>query len=181
MENDDADLSAITGQAETLQRALDGLESRSRSFGSALSSALRGAVDDGKGLDDVLRSLGSRLADIALSAGLKPLETMISGAASNLLGGFGKLLPFADGGVVSQPTYFPMGGNMGLMGEAGSEAILPLKRGADGALGVAASGGSAGPQIVFNVTATDAQSFQKSEAQISAMLARTAMRGQRNL
>jgi len=181
MENEDVDLSAITGQAETLQRTLDGLESRSRSFGSALSSALRSAVDGGKGLDEVLRSLGSRLTDIALSAGLKPLETMISGAASNLLGGFGKLLPFADGGVVSQPTYFPMGGNMGLMGEAGSEAILPLKRGADGALGVAASGGSAGPQIVFNVTATDAQSFQKSEAQISAMLARTALRGQRNL
>ena len=169
MENDDADLSAMAMQAETLRRTLDGLETRSRSFGSALSSALRSAVDGGKGLDDVLRSLGNRLTDIALSAGLKPLETMISGAASNLLGGFGKLLPFADGGVVSQPTHFPMGSNMGLMGEAGSEAILPLKRGADdGALGVAASGGLAGPQIVFNVTTSDAQSFQKSEAQISA-------------
>ncbi|KQV32618.1 phage tail protein [Rhizobium sp. Root1203] len=181
MENDDTDLPAMTGQAETLERALGVLETRSRSFGSALSSALRSAADGGKGLDDVLRSLGSRLTDIALAAGLKPLETMISGAASNLLGGFGKLLPFADGGVVSRPTYFPMGGDIGLMGEAGSEAILPLKRGADGSLGVAASGTAGTSQIVFNVTAADAQSFLKSEAQISSMLARTAMRGQRNL
>ncbi|KQV63992.1 phage tail tape measure protein [Rhizobium sp. Root1220] len=171
----------MAGQTETLQRALDDLEGRSRSFGSALSGALRSAADGGKGLDDVLRSLGNRLANIALSAGLKPLETMLSGAASNLLGGFGKLLPFADGGIVSQPTYFPMGGNMGLMGEAGSEAILPLRRGADGALGVAASGAGARPQIIFNVSATDAQSFLRSEAQISSMLARTAARGQRNL
>jgi phage-related minor tail protein len=181
MDNDETDLVAATGQAETLQRALDALETRSRSFGAALSGALLSATDGGKGLDDVLRGLGNRLADIALSAGLKPLETMISGAASSLFGGLGKLLPFADGGVVSQPTYFPMGGNTGLMGEAGSEAILPLKRGADGALGVSAAGGGGASQIVFNVTATDAQSFQKSEAQISSMLARTTMRGQRNL
>ncbi len=111
---------------------------------------------------------------------MKPLEGLIGGAVFGLAGGLGKIVPFADGGVVSAPSYFPLGGNVGLMGEAGSEAILPLRRGPDGALGVAAAGGG-GTQIVFNVTATDAQSFQKSEAQISAMLARTAMRGQRNL
>ncbi len=33
------------------------------------------------------------------------------------------------------------GGGIGLMGEAGAEAILPLKRGPDGALGVASQGG----------------------------------------
>ncbi len=42
---------------------------------------------------------------------------------------------FANGGVVSSPTYF----NKGLMGEAGPEAILPLQRGAGGALGVSAN------------------------------------------
>ena len=180
MEDDDSGLGQMAGQADELRRALEDLEGRSRSFGTALSGALKSAASGGKGLEDVLRSLGNRLADIALSAGLKPLESMIGGAFSGLLGGAGKVTPFADGGVVSAPSYFPMGGNIGLMGEAGSEAILPLRRGPDGALGVAAAGGG-GTQIVFNVTATDAQSFQKSEAQISAMLARTAMRGQRNL
>jgi tape measure domain-containing protein len=49
----------------------------------------------------------------------------------------GALVPFAGGGVVAGPTTFPMsGGRMGLMGEAGAEAIMPLRRGADGKLGV---------------------------------------------
>ena len=50
--------------------------------------------------------------------------------------------PFAMGGIVTRPTFFKYakGGEMqnGLMGEAGPEAIMPLKRGADGKLGVAA-------------------------------------------
>jgi hypothetical protein len=47
---------------------------------------------------------------------------------------------FATGGIVSSPTFFQFadGGkiNMGLMGEAGPEAIMPLKRGPDGRLGI---------------------------------------------
>ena len=44
---------------------------------------------------------------------------------------------FASGGVVAAPTFFGMaGGKTGLMGEAGPEAIMPLRRGASGALGV---------------------------------------------
>jgi phage-related minor tail protein len=84
--------------------------------------------------------------------------------------------------VVSAPTYFGSAGGLGLMGEAGAEAILPLKRGPDGALGVAAGGGGGGgAQIVFNVTAQDAASFRKSEGQIAAMLTRAVGRGQRSL
>jgi len=91
-------------------------------------------------------------------------------------------VPFAKGGVVSTPSYFPMGGEIGLAGEAGAEAILPLARGADGRLGVAAGAGQgAGAPIVFNVTTPDAQSFLKSEAQVSAMLARAVGRGTRGL
>jgi hypothetical protein len=56
----------------------------------------------------------------------------------------GNVVPFANGGVVGSPTTFPMaGGKTGLMGEAGPEAIMPLKRGKDGKLGVAADGGGA--------------------------------------
>jgi tape measure domain-containing protein len=51
---------------------------------------------------------------------------------------------FASGGIVSSPTLFKFadGGTTrtGLMGEAGPEAIMPLKRGADGSLGVQANG-----------------------------------------
>ncbi|NTE85804.1 phage tail tape measure protein [Agrobacterium rubi] len=180
-------------EAQALADVMDDLERRSQRFGSALTSALQAATTGGKGLDSVLQGLGTRLSNIALSAGLKPLENILSSAVSSLTSGAGSLFafadggvpgrvtPFADGGVVSSPTFFPMGGDMGLMGEAGSEAILPLKRGADGSLGVAAAGGGGGTQIVFNVTASDAASFRRSEGQISAMLARSVGRGQRGL
>ena len=52
----------------------------------------------------------------------------------------GALQPFATGGVVTRPTFFKFanGGQMknGVMGEAGPEAIMPLKRGPDGRLGI---------------------------------------------
>lgn len=47
---------------------------------------------------------------------------------------------YANGGIVTKPTLFPMAnGNVGLMGEAGYEAIMPLQRGSDGKLGVQAA------------------------------------------
>ena len=64
-----------------------------------------------------------------------------------------KIVPYAYGGVVDKPTLFPMANGMGLMGEAGAEAIMPLKRGKDGKLGVAAQGGGIG-NIVVNVDAS---------------------------
>ena len=63
-----------------------------------------------------------------------------------------KIVPYAMGGIVSRPTIFPMANGMGLMGEAGPEAIMPLKRGANGNLGVQSSGGIG--NIVVNVDAS---------------------------
>jgi len=60
----------------------------------------------------------------------------------------GIVIPFAQGGVVDRPTLFPMAHGMGLMGEAGPEAVLPLKRLSSGRLGVEAAGG---PQVTVNV------------------------------
>ena len=64
--------------------------------------------------------------------------------------------PFAAGGVVNSPTLFKFasGGALrnGLMGEAGPEAIIPLKRGRDGKLGVAGGGGTT--NVVVNVDAS---------------------------
>jgi hypothetical protein len=61
-------------------------------------------------------------------------------ANGNIFSG-GNVIPFAKGGVVSAPTLFPMsGGRTGLMGEAGEEAIIPLRRGPGGSLGVQSYG-----------------------------------------
>ena len=192
MEPGDID-EALAG-ADELRSVLDDLDARSRSFGTALSSALKGAVLDGDSLIEVLQNIAYRFSSISLDVGLKPLETsvssLVSGASNALSGAFGfshggvpgRVQAFAAGGIVSQPTYFPMAHGTGLMGEAGAEAILPLRRGADGRLGVAAGeGGSQPMQVVFNVQATDAQSFRKSEGQINAMLTRAVGRGRRGI
>jgi lambda family phage tail tape measure protein len=72
------------------------------------------------------------------------------------------IIPYAKGGtftnsVVSKPTLFKFanGGTTrtGLMGEAGPEAIMPLKRGPDGKLGVS-GGGSAPVNVTVNVDAS---------------------------
>lgn len=80
------------------------------------------------------------------------------------------LKKFAKGGIVTQPTLFAYGsggsGNFGLMGEAGAEAILPLKRGRSGNLGVEASGGAT--NIVVNVDASGS-SVEGDEAQGKAL------------
>ena len=83
-------------------------------------------------------------------------------AEKNALGGvYGDELyaAFAKGGtftngIVTSPTYFKFarggGFGTGLMGEAGPEAIMPLTRGADGSLGVTASGLGMSLQVVIN-------------------------------
>ncbi|MBV4500366.1 phage tail tape measure protein [Pseudomonas shirazensis] len=67
---------------------------------------------------------------------------------------------FADGGaftnsIVSTPTAFGMaGGRMGVMGEAGDEAVMPLTRTAGGQLGVRAVGGGGGTSISMPMSLT---------------------------
>ncbi|WP_114213931.1 phage tail tape measure protein [Ochrobactrum sp. 3-3] len=173
---------SVDADTSAFDRALTDLEKRSSSFGNSLTSALKGAITSGKGLEDVLRGLAGSLAGTALSAGLQPLQSLTSSMMGGLLGGIRGIMPFAKGGVVSSPTYFGMGnGALGLTGEAGAEAILPLARGADGRLGVATGGGGKPVQVVFNMTSPDASSFRKSEAQLSTMLAGAVRRGARRL
>lgn len=49
-----------------------------------------------------------------------------------------------SGTVVNRPTFFAFAKGAGVMGEAGPEAILPLRRGADGKLGVVVEIGGSG-------------------------------------
>ncbi|MEO1607816.1 MAG: phage tail tape measure protein [Pseudomonadota bacterium] len=185
----------VNADTEPLQRELARVSTLGEQFGRSLTRSFEGLVLHGRSFGDVLRSLGQRLAQLSFQAAFKPLETGIGGFLENLFsgaltmgnanniraGGRALPIPFASGGVVAAPTFFPLNnGRMGLMGEAGAEAILPLRRGSDGRLGVAAQG-SGGMAITFNVTSPNAESFARSEAQIAAMLARTVSRGQRVL
>jgi hypothetical protein len=74
-------------------------------------------------------------------------------ANGNAFGANG-IIPFAKGGIVNSPTLFPFAKGTGLMGEAGPEAIMPLQRGANGKLGVLATGGGGDINVVVNVDAS---------------------------
>jgi len=66
--------------------------------------------------------------------------SMLGFANGGAFSGGNQVTAFADGGVVGGPTTF----NMGLMGEAGPEAIMPLHRDGSGTLGVKMNGGVGG-------------------------------------
>ncbi|QND52400.1 phage tail tape measure protein [Phyllobacterium sp. 628] len=171
----------IKADTNGFETTLKNLKSHSDQFGRSLTDALKGATLSGKSLDDVLRQLGLSLSGMALSAGLKPIQEIGSKFFSDMIGALGPAKPHAKGGIVSSPTYFTAGGSLGLMGEAGAEAIMPLTRGADGRLGVAAQGGGSPVQVVMHINTPDAASFRKSEAQLTGMLARAVRRGSRTL
>jgi phage-related minor tail protein len=140
-----------------------------------------GALIDGKSFRSLLGDIARSFADIALKAAIKPFGDLLGGMVGNLFAagnpGLGNVTPFAKGGVIAAPSYFPLRNGLGLMGEAGPEAIMPLQRGPDGRLGVAGGGGEV--HVTFNVQAQDARSFARSEAEVSAMLLRAVRRGAR--
>nr|WP_232816684.1 phage tail tape measure protein [Paracoccus zhejiangensis] len=171
------------------------VSSLSSGIGSGLRRAFEGLVFDGAKLSDTLRGLGRSISDTIFAVAMKPVEQALAGTLAQGIGGVmagampfamggaflqGRVMPFAKGGVVSQPTTFPMRGATGLMGEAGSEAIMPLRRGADGRLGVAATGGGRAINITMNVTTPDVAGFRRSQSQIAAELGRALSRGERN-
>jgi hypothetical protein len=84
----------------------------------------------------------------------------------------GNVIPFANGGIVGSPTMFGMsGGRTGLMGEAGPEAIMPLKRGPDGKLGVE-GGGNVTVNQTFNFAANGDDSVKKIIAEAAPKIAK---------
>jgi phage-related minor tail protein len=191
----DADTKVFRSEIVAAQRL-------ARGFGASINAALSSAIVYGRDFDSVLSTLGLRLSSLALNTALKPLEEGLSGAFKNLFSGGSDdiasaaraplpfkpmkdgaeaVQKFATGGVISAPTYFPMGVGLGLAGERGAEAIMPLARGADGKLGVAAQGQPAPLNITVNVSTPDAASFRRSESYLSGVIARAVARGERRL
>jgi phage-related minor tail protein len=172
------------------------VEGMTRSFGTGLRRAFDGVVFDGGRLSDAMRRLGQSITNTLYNSAMRPVQNALGGTLASGLAGVmshvmpfaqggafsqGRVMPFAKGGVVSGPVMFPMRGGMGLMGEAGPEAIMPLTRGTDGRLGVRADGDGARPiNVVFNISTPDVAGFQRSQSQIAAQMNRLLAQGQRN-
>ncbi len=174
-----------TQDLASMKTLLDQINLSAGNVSKTLTAGFGAATTSGKSFNDTLATIAQSLAKMALRAGTKSLaEGLVSGLGSMFSGSFGgdaPVAPFADGGVVASPTYFANGGSIGLMGERGAEAIMPLARGPDGKLGVISQGSGAPVAVTVNIAAQDVESFRRSEAQITGALARAVARGQRNL
>ncbi len=155
--------------------------SLSSSIGGGLRRAFDGVVFDGMRLQDALRGVAQSVAASAYSVAMKPVQNAVGGAIASGLSGLlgGAVTPFAKGGVVASATQFQMRTGMGLMGEAGPEAIMPLSRGPDGRLGVTA--GAVRPvTVVMNIQTPDVAGIQRSQSQIAAAAQRMLAQGSKN-
>lgn len=149
-----------------------------------------------KGMEDALTSFvttgklnfksfaASILADLARIAAQKAIAGIAGALFGGTTAGASNVTPvyakggafsggtqfFASGGVVNRATGFGMANNkMGVMGEAGPEAIMPLQRGADGKLGVKMNGSSGqGVTNVFSpsITVTGSSGSQKENEEL---------------
>jgi tape measure domain-containing protein len=150
------------GAWEATAEAVRAAQERSREIAQGLAQDIVGPIKEAlqsgeftwetfaSAISRIAQNLANRLIELAF----KPIENALMRAFSGMGGGGGffaslfgfarggafaggqELTAFARGGVVNRPTVFPFSRGIGLMGEAGPEAILPLRRGRDGRLGV---------------------------------------------
>ncbi len=130
--------------AAELRPALDDLGDKlgetgkaAESVGSGISSALAsmatGAKSAGEAFEDMGETILSTIARIMsqrfTDSFIMPLVNSIFSVAGFANGGVIGSIKEASNTVVDRPTLFPFAGGVGLMGEAGAEAIMPLSGG----------------------------------------------------
>ena len=164
---------ALKEQRAEQQQIADTISS---SMGSAFMSIIDGTKSVGDAFKDMARAIIAELVQVLIVKRAVSAVTSFLGFADGGVFSGGNVIPFANGGVVNSPMTFPMsGGKMGLMGEAGPEAIMPLKRGKDGKLGVAAEGSGAVTVVQhFNFSANGDDSVKKIIAQAAPQIANMA-------
>lgn len=147
----------IGGMQSGFQSLVDGAQSLNQTMAQATTGAfnkmgdsLSAFVTTGKG--DFKDLSASILQDISKMLIKWALFKALSGIGGAIGGNFGSFLQttfqakgggwsngvqfYANGDVFNKPTAFRHAGGLGVMGEAGPEAVMPLTRGPNGKLGV---------------------------------------------
>ena len=190
---------SVRGAFQDLTKEMDDFKNRvAKDFATTIVGSFRSIVNGTKTVSQAFREMAisviQQIMDILI---WQPLISSLTNGISGMLGsamgptgnGFlGQLLGFglsaatggstrgsymfANGGVVGSPTYFGLAnGGMGVMGEAGPEAILPLKRGANGKLGVE-GGGNVTVNQTFQFAANGDESVKRIIAEAAPQIAK---------
>ena len=147
--------------------AFDAVIAGSEAFGASLQKIASGVLIDiakqlmqiyviNSAINAISNIFGPKTKGFLPGVNFNPAAFSMPALAANGMVAANGIQPFASGGIVDRPTLFRFAsggaGNLGLMGEAGPEAIMPLKRGRDGKLGVAGGGGDV--LVTVNVDAS---------------------------
>ena len=147
---------AETKRHDALQKAKEEQEALGASIEASMEKAFMSMVDGTASVKDAFKAMAvDIIKELYRVLVVKKMVAAISGglfADGGVISNGSQVQAYANGGVVGGPTTFAMsGGKTGLMGEAGPEAIMPLKRGANGKLGVQMEGGGGSTTIVQNI------------------------------
>lgn len=157
---------------ETMPEAIGAAKSAAEEFGLTFTSALEDAIVTGESFSDMLKGMEQDIARLIVRKTITEplmnvdwgamLGALIPSANGNVFAGVPGLSAYS-GTVVSKPTLFPFAAGAGLMGEAGPEAILPLKRGPNGKLGVEGGGSSVQVNVINNAGGTQATATERED------------------
>lgn len=156
-------------QLSAIENVTDKNKRLAKDLGMTFKSAFEDAIVGGKKFKDVLASLAQDIERLLARRFItEPLMAGMDSIISSLGANFGSFLASANGNVfdgpgisaysnkvISRPTLFPFAKGVGLMGEAGEEAVMPLSRDSGGRLGVKAVGG--GANVTVNIIGAPSQ------------------------
>lgn len=172
----------VSLDASAVRREAAAVAGLARGMGSAFTEAFRAAIVEGQSFGGVLRDLALRVSELSLTAALKPVEGFLGNVLTT---GFTAVRPAATAattsivtgaGQIAAPSYLPR--------TSASPAAVPANASATpaGTQAAAASPAIRGAtHVTVNIATPDAESFRRSESQVSAALARAVARGHRSL
>lgn len=163
--------STVKGFFSEMRQGLRDGQSAWETFGNAVTNILDKILD--KIMDigvDALFTAGrgyfgtSAMGLNGIFGGLSTGKQVYTSPIGPTMPGSAPLTGAANGGVFSNGIYnsptlfkFAKGGKFGVMGEAGPEAVMPLKRAPDGSLGVRADNANSSPVVVNVINNSNAQ------------------------
>lgn len=167
----------LNGASEAVRNYIDSVANTAKRTETFIVSAMKGAEDAWvkfvqTGKLSFRELINSVIADLARLSAQRAFASILGaipfgGAGAGPVPVPSAVIPFAKGGVVSQPTVFGFSKGVGMMAEEATEAIMPLRRTRNGQLGVVAMGGGAPNVTIHNYVGAKVETgWSRGELQV---------------